>query len=113
MLTSMIHASPTGAIRPPSVRHCPREATNASAPWDEKVDTAKKVMGSNPGGTSPVLKDYHISFLCFCMPLKCHKGDQNHKERKIGWATRILQNRGSFVSALPPTGGRFKHCCWL
>lgn len=49
MQTSMIHASPTGAIRPPSVRRCPRVATNASAPWDEKGDTARKVMWSNTG----------------------------------------------------------------
>lgn len=71
MPTSMIHASPTGATRPPSVRCCPREATNASAPWDEKGDTARKVTGSNPGGTcSPVFKSDHISFFVFLHAVK-------------------------------------------
>lgn len=75
MPTSMIHASPTGAIRPPSVRRCQREATNASVPWDEKGDTARKVMGSNSGGTcSPVLKSYEISFFVFLHAVKMPQG---------------------------------------
>lgn len=46
-LTSMIHASPTGAIHPPSARRCPREATNASVQWDAKGNTARKVNWLN------------------------------------------------------------------
>lgn len=47
MLMSMTHVSPTGAIHPPSARRCPREATNASVPWDVKGGTARKVIGLN------------------------------------------------------------------
>lgn len=44
VLMSTIHASPTGAIHPPSARCCPREATSASVPWDGRGGTATKVM---------------------------------------------------------------------
>lgn len=42
--TSMTRATPAGAIRLPSARRCPREATNASVPWDGKEDTARTVI---------------------------------------------------------------------
>lgn len=80
MLTPMIHANPTGAIRPPSARRCPREATNATVPWDEKGGTVRKVMGLNAG--IPSWPDYSLVKVSKCFHLSESK--REFKNRRKG-----------------------------
>lgn len=87
MLMSTIHVSPANATHPLSARRYLRGATSASAPWDEKGSTARKVNC--------------LTAVCSVTPSRFWSGVNLPS---LGISVQLNQNRRSSAESLVPSG---------